>query len=240
MIAISTSFRRTANALIAKAKNERRCNARDAHASEPIEPSSGARMSDGTIYAGISPDTNKPMYAMPADAPLTMTFNEAADYAKKLNREKYLGHDDWHVPTKAELNLLFNSRAAGISPDTNKPMYAIPADAPYKMTFCRAREYAQEENAQNSYDHGDWHVPTRNELNVLFNNRAAIGGFNETGKYPHGCYWSATDDTPSYAWGQSFSNGSAIYCGQETISPVRLVRTDAPRVSHRAAHPKPT
>src|SRR5260370_38412708 len=33
----------------------------------------GAREADGTINAGITPDTHKPMYATPADAPLTYT-----------------------------------------------------------------------------------------------------------------------------------------------------------------------
>jgi hypothetical protein len=40
----------------------------------------GDKMADGTIYAGISPDTNKPMYAAPADAPMSMDFNAAAKY----------------------------------------------------------------------------------------------------------------------------------------------------------------
>jgi hypothetical protein len=71
-------------------------------------PKPGDKMPDGTIYAGVSPDTNKPMYATPADAPLTMTFNEAQEYAAKLYAH---GHKDWRVPTKAELNVLFNSRA---------------------------------------------------------------------------------------------------------------------------------
>src|SRR5438552_817465 len=31
----------------------------------------GDRMADGTIYAGVSPDTGKAMYTTPADAPLT-------------------------------------------------------------------------------------------------------------------------------------------------------------------------
>jgi hypothetical protein len=70
-------------------------------------------MQDGSIFAGISPDTGKQMFAMPADAGLTMTFNEAAKYAKKLNAAKALGHDDWRVPTKAELNTLFENREKG-------------------------------------------------------------------------------------------------------------------------------
>jgi hypothetical protein len=73
------------------------------------EPRPGDRMPDGTICAGISPDTGKAMYTTPADAPLTMTFNKAKKYAAKLDAH---GHNDWRVPTKAELNVLFNNRAA--------------------------------------------------------------------------------------------------------------------------------
>ena len=35
-------------------------------------------------------------------------------------------------------------------------------------------------------------MPTKEELNVLFNNRAEIGGFNETGSDPAGWYWSSS------------------------------------------------
>ena len=63
---------------------------------------------DGTIYAGISPDTGKPMYTTPADAPLTMKWREAMDYAAGLEAH---GHNDWRVPSKAELHVLFENRA---------------------------------------------------------------------------------------------------------------------------------
>jgi hypothetical protein len=93
---------------------------------------------------------------------------------------------------------------AGISPDTNKPMYATPADASVTMKFNEAQKYAAKFDAHN---HKDWHVPTRNELNVLFNNRAAIGGFNVTGSLPAGWYWSATPNDQWDAWGQRFGDG---------------------------------
>jgi Protein of unknown function (DUF1566) len=73
-------------------------------------PKIGGKMLDDTVYAGSL--EGKDIYTTPADAPLSYTFSGAAKYAKKLNREKYLGHDDWRVPTKAELNVLFNNRAA--------------------------------------------------------------------------------------------------------------------------------
>jgi Protein of unknown function (DUF1566) len=123
-------------------------------------PAPGDTMPDRTIFAGISPDTDKPMYATPADAPLTMKFNEAKGYAAKLEAH---GHKDWRVPTKAELN-------------------------------------------------------------VLFNNRAAIGGFNVSGSYPAGWYWSSSNYNELFAWGQSFSDGRQDYYPKDIRSSVRLVR----------------
>ena len=72
-------------------------------------PQVGDKMPDGSVYAGISPDTGKAMYATPADAPLTYTFNAAQKYAAKLDVH---GRQDWRVPTKGELNVLFQNRAA--------------------------------------------------------------------------------------------------------------------------------
>src|SRR5437763_5000698 len=69
----------------------------------------GDRITDGSVYAGISPDTNKPMYATPADAPLIMKWKQAMEFAARLEAH---GHRDWHVPTKSELNVLFQNRAA--------------------------------------------------------------------------------------------------------------------------------
>jgi hypothetical protein len=125
------------------------------------EPKPGDKMPDGTVYAGISPDTGKAMYATAADAPLTYTFNHAQKYAANLDAN---GHKDWRVPTKAELN-------------------------------------------------------------VLFKNRAAIGGFNETGSYPAGWYWSSSQDGYGLAWGQRFSDGSQLNHSQEFgDSSLRCVR----------------
>jgi hypothetical protein len=135
----------------------------DGKAAASGEPKIGDKMPDGTIYAGISPDTGKKMYAAPADAPLTMTFNEAAKYARKLNREKYLGYDDWRVPTK-------------------------------------------------------------NELNVLFNNRAAIGGFDGSGSAPDAWYWSSSSNYEWLARCKRLSDGHQGDIGRDGHLSVRLVR----------------
>lgn len=74
----------------------------------PIAP--GDRMDDGTIFAGISPDTGKPMYTTPADAPLTLSFNAARQFTSELEDS---GHGDWRIPTKRELITLWQNRDKG-------------------------------------------------------------------------------------------------------------------------------
>jgi hypothetical protein len=110
---------------------------------------------------------------------------------------------------------------AGISPDTGKAMYATAADAPLTYTFNQAQKYAEELDA---HGHKDWRVPTKAELNVLFKNRAAIGGFNETGSDPAGWYWSSSQDSTNYAWDQRFSDGNQGNNGKVYDSSLRCVR----------------
>jgi hypothetical protein len=110
---------------------------------------------------------------------------------------------------------------AGISPDTNKPMYVTPADASLTMNFNKATEYAAQLDA---HDHRDWRVPTKRELELLFNNRSTIGGFNLTGSDPAGWYWSASPNYQCDASGQRFSDGSQNYDSKVTHSAVRCVR----------------
>jgi hypothetical protein len=123
-------------------------------------PKVGAAMPDRSIYAGVSPDTGKPIYATPKDAPLTCTFNESADYASKLD----------------------------------------------------------------AHGHKDWRVPTKDELNVLFENRAAIGRFDTTGSYPAGWYCSSSRLNDIRSWRQRFSSGSPCHFSSDMLGSLRCVR----------------
>lgn len=109
---------------------------------------------------------------------------------------------------------------AGVSPDTGGAMYAAPADAPLYI-FSQARDYAV---ALDAYSHRDWRVPTRNELNVLFENRAVIGGFNIMSSDAPGWYWSSSSSIHNTAWGQRFSDGWRRDFYANLKSEVRLVR----------------
>ena len=73
-------------------------------------PEIGDTMEDGTIYAGVSPDTNEPMYVTPADAPGTLKWKQAMKYAADLDAD---GHKDRKLPTETELNVIFKNRHKG-------------------------------------------------------------------------------------------------------------------------------
>ena len=54
----------------------------------------------------------------------------------------------------------------------------------------------------------DWRMPTRFELNEMYVQRVAIGGFANFG------YWSSTENNYGNAWGQYFSDGFQGYDGK--------------------------
>jgi hypothetical protein len=107
---------------------------------------------------------------------------------------------------------------AGISPVTGKPMYTTPKDAPLTYTFDQAQAYCAALDTGNK----DWRVPTKAELNVLFQNRDAIGGFDTTGSIPAGWYWSSSRYTFT-AWAQRFSDGFQDYGSKTYASSLRCV-----------------
>jgi hypothetical protein len=117
---------------------------------------------------------------------------------------------------------------AGISPDTGKPMYATPADAPL-MTFTNAMEYA---TRLGTHGHADWRLPSRNELDVLFRNRLAIGGFQINSRPV--CYW-ASAAYKRRAWGQRFTDGLQCSIGKILRLSVRCVRSEIMRAAPKPA-----
>lgn len=66
----------------------------------------------------------------------------------------------------------------------------------------------------------DWYLPARTELDLLWRNSAAIGGF--TTDY----YWSSSESTISFAWYQIFYDGNQGSYNKPSDYDVRCVRRD--------------
>ena len=112
---------------------------------------------------------------------------------------------------------------AGISPDTNKPMFARPADE-WRMDFNQAAQRAGKLSAETGKS---YRIPSGNELNVLFNNRAAIGGFKNGLSEPSCWYWSSTSISGCFAYRmvQQFSNGIRTSNIESVVLRARLERS---------------
>ena len=67
-------------------------------------------------------------------------------------------------------------------------------------------------------DFGDWFLPSRDELNELFLNRAVVGGFASN------FYWSSSELGVNLAWFQFFDSGSQGSGSKASSVGVRAVR----------------
>ncbi|WP_162262813.1 DUF1566 domain-containing protein [Legionella hackeliae] len=68
----------------------------------------------------------------------------------------------------------------------------------------------------------DWYLPAKDELNCLFQNRVAIGGFDNVG------YWSSTESFVDVARFQDFSDGGLSFALKSNTRRVRCVRAFTP------------
>ena len=66
--------------------------------------------------------------------------------------------------------------------------------------------------------YSDWYLQSKDELNKLYINRVAIGGF------ANNAYWSSTEFNSAGAWLQIFSTGTQTNFGRDFINYVRSVR----------------
>jgi hypothetical protein len=73
----------------------------------------GSKMADGSVFAGLTADGKQQIFAMPSDLDVTMTFNGAVNEVHRLNREKFLGHNDWQIPALENVCVLQKNQNEG-------------------------------------------------------------------------------------------------------------------------------
>jgi hypothetical protein len=69
--------------------------------------------------------------------------------------------------------------------------------------------------------YSDWYLPSKDELNKLYLNRAAVGGFGSNSPY-----WSSTEDiSDGGAWRQFFDTGNQMSFFKNLTNRVRAIRS---------------
>ena len=66
--------------------------------------------------------------------------------------------------------------------------------------------------------YGDWYLPSKYELTLLYQQKNLIGG--SAGAY----YWSSSEGNNSFAWSQYFENGIQFFSSKNDANYVRAVR----------------
>lgn len=66
----------------------------------------------------------------------------------------------------------------------------------------------------------DWFLPSKDELDLIYKNLKLIGAAGIT----NDAYWSSSENTASYAWGQTFNNGYQYKGFKSSTERVRAIR----------------
>jgi len=66
--------------------------------------------------------------------------------------------------------------------------------------------------------YGDWYLPAKYELNLLYLQKNLVGGFSNLS------YWSSNEFDDALGWGQNFGNGDPVIMFKQTSLSVRAVR----------------
>ena len=69
-----------------------------------------------------------------------------------------------------------------------------------------------------AHGYDDWYLPSRDELDALYKNRAVVGNFEPL------WYWASTEDDKDKAWIQNFADGFAHAINKGLLGRVRCVR----------------
>jgi len=75
--------------------------------------------------------------------------------------------------------------------------------------------------------YSDWFLPSKDELNKMYTNKATINttaALNSGSDFSTNSYWSSTEDDNFYAWRQYFNGGNQSNLGKGTTIFVRAVR----------------
>ena len=139
----------------------------------------GDTCSDGTVYAGLSPDGNIAMYTTPANAGAMPWNNGNSSNIVNLYTSTTESMTGGEASTAAFIGVDSDSGTAGVQP-FQAPEYCYNLD---------------------SHGHSDWYVPANDEFLVLRDNHSTIGGFSDT------AYWTASEVCCDAMWYRNIPSG---------------------------------
>lgn len=143
------------------------------------------------------------MYTTPCDAGQTLSGGSCTDTRQSMTYNN--GTDTW-------TDTGYTSTVTGYA-NTQGLVALVDGGAPYQAAaYCAGLTAG---------GHSDWYLPAKDELNVMYTNRTAIGGFETVNLV---WYWSSTEDDSSHGWIQLFSGVSQLSRLKYVNRYVRCIR----------------
>lgn len=198
----------SASAICETARDDDTRHALDPAKSDPCtdKPAPGTVCDDGSVYAGDSPDGDVPMFTTPADEGQFSWNDGTANYVATTMQDC----------KSASPGTQLSCRTGRANTDLLVALGTSPSPAPYVA--------ARHCDDLVAHGHSDWYLPAQDELNILWRNRVAIGGFDLSGSNPAGFYWSSSHFSNYGARGQDFGVGFLISTSKLNRLSVRCVR----------------
>ncbi|MCB9996124.1 MAG: DUF1566 domain-containing protein [Rhodospirillales bacterium] len=166
----------------------------------------GQVCADGTVYAGLS-GASTPMFVTRCDAGMSWT---GSCTGTRSTMPWNNGNSTGYVTTGI----------TGTTDGQGNTAALVAADSDSVVGGQQPHQAAQYCNDLVANGYSDWYLPAKNELNTLYVNETAIGGFETSGSY----YWSSTEFNLDNAWRQRFSDGYQGTHGKNGTLAVRCAR----------------
>jgi len=114
------------------------------------------------------------------------------------------------IPWNGSYTTTTTGTSIGDGKSNTTKIVQVQGDGNYAAKIC-------DDLVLNGYD--DWFLPSKDELNMLYQNRNMIGGFSTD------YYWSSSEYNYNNAWIQNFDNGFQDAYNKYTTCSVRAVRS---------------
>lgn len=92
----------------------------------------------------------------------------------------------------------------------------------YAARFCNELQVTE-----GGKTYGDWYLPSKEELNLMYQNKTTIdatAGANAGSGFASAFYWSSTEPNLTNAWSQAFGSGGQVNDDKDDTGRVRAVR----------------
>ena len=179
--------------------------------SNPLEscPNVGDECSDGTIYAGVSPDGSVNMFTTHCD--IGQTWNGVTCSGSVSNQR-------WSNSNAAYSDYQVTSATSDTDGDGNTATI-ITVDADGTVAGFQTHQAAQTCSDLSYGGNTDWYLPSVDELNVLYGARNVIGNFQNDD------YWTSTESVVHASKSIDFDGGTVSnFNTKNTGENVRCVR----------------